>query len=130
MGLHHLPNGREVSVSRIVIAPTYAGVLEGSPETASPHILERLREKAARILSPAEPLVIVCPARMPLPNWLCIAQFDSRHGVRETNPDYNSRLYVCWFAADTSQSIDAMIEAILPHLDWEHAAEDYDITDF
>jgi hypothetical protein len=130
MGRHHLPNGREVYLSRFAIAPTYAGVREGSPETASPHILEQLPERAGRVLSPAKPLVIVPPSQMPLPEWLCVAELGSRSGTRQTDPDYRSRLYVCWFAGDTGRSIDTMVEAVLPHLDWEQAAEDYDIMDF
>jgi hypothetical protein len=122
-----LPSGREVSLSRFAITLTYAGALEGSPEMVSPHILEHLPVRAARMLSPARPLVIVPPARMPLPKWLCVAELDSCSGARHTDPDYNSRLYVCWFADDTTRSIDAMVEAVLPQLNWEQAAEDYDI---
>lgn len=130
MGMHHLPNGREVYLSRFAMVRTYAGVLEGSPDKVSPHILERLQETAARVLSPAKPLVVVPSPQMPLPQWLCVAEFGSRSGARQTDPDYSSRLYACWFVEDTARSIDAMVEAILPHLDWERVAEDYDIRDF
>ncbi len=130
MKRHRFPNGREVYLSRFAIAPTYAGLLEGSAEAASPNILERLPQQAARMLSPAKPLVIVPPSKMPLPGWLCVAEMDSRRGARQTDPDYSSRLYVCWFADDTDRSIDAMVDSVLPHLDWERDAEDYDIMDF
>lgn len=119
MGQHHLPNGREVYLSRFAMAQTYAGELEGSAETNSPHILERLPEQAAWVLSPAKPLAIVPASKMPLPNWLCVAELESWRGARQTDSDYHSRLYGCWFADDTAQSIDAMVEAVLPHLDWE-----------
>ena len=67
---------------------------------------------------------------MPLPGWLCVAEMNSQRGAQQTDADYNSRLYVCWFAESTAKSIDAMLEAILPHLDWENVAEDYDIMNF
>ena len=130
MGRHRLQNGREIYLERFSIAGTFAGMLEGSPETASPYILEGLPEHAARILSPANPLVVVPPPRMPLPGWLCVAQFGSHRGARETDPDYSSRLYACWFADDTARSIDLMVKAVLPYLDWERLAEDYDIMNF
>lgn len=130
MGRHRLPSGREVHLSRFVIAPTYAGVLEGRPETASPHILEEVPERAASLLSPAKPLVVVRPLEMPLPGWLCVAELGSSHGVRQTDPDFGSRLYVCWFSESTALTIDAMVEEVLPRLDWGQVAEDYDIMDF
>jgi hypothetical protein len=130
MGRHRLPDGREVYLSRFSITPTYAGALGGGPEAASPHILQRLAEQAAEALAPAKPLVAVPTPRVPLPGWLCVAELGSRKGARQTDPDYGSRLYVCWFAEDTARSIDAMVEAILPHLDWDWTAEDYDIMDF
>jgi len=125
-----LPSGREVYLARFAIAPTYAGVLEGTPETVSPHILERVADDAARTLPPGKPLVVVPPPKLPLPGWLCVAELESRRGARQTDPDFSSRLYVCWFANGTDQRIDAMVEAVLPQLDWEGVAEDYDIMDF
>jgi hypothetical protein len=130
MARYRLLNGREVYLSRFTLAPTYAGLAEGSPEMASPFILERVAQKAALLLPPANPLVVVPPPRMPLPCWLCVAELGSRRGARESDPDYNSRLFVCWFAENTEWSIDALVEAVLPHLDWERVAEDYDIMDF
>jgi hypothetical protein len=65
-----------------------------------------------------------------LPGWLCVAEFDSQRGARQTDPDYDSRLCACWFAEDTTRSIDAMVEEVLPHLDWERNAEDHDIANF
>jgi hypothetical protein len=56
MNSHRLPNDREVSVVRLAMAHTYAGMMCGTPETASPGLLESLPQIAARMLSPAEPL--------------------------------------------------------------------------
>jgi len=130
MGEYRLPDGREVHLSRFSISGTYAGVMEGSPETASPRILKRLPELAARVLSPAQPLVVVPPMRMPLPDWICVAELGSQRGARQDDPDFSSLLYVCWFSEDTALSIDAMVEAVLPHIDWCLVAEDYNIVDF
>ena len=102
----------------------------GSLETITELILKDLPLQAAGMLSPAKPLVVVPPPRTPLPGWLCVAELRSEQGARQTDPDFTSRLYVCWFADDTARSIDAMVEEILPCVDWEQAAEDYDTLDF
>jgi hypothetical protein len=59
-----------------------------------------------------------------------MAELECRRGVHNADPDFNSRLYVCWFMADTARSLDEIIDRILPHVDWEGLAEDYDITNF
>ncbi len=127
MGVHRLANGREVSLERLVLAPTYAGLLAGSPERATPGILEGAAERAASLLSPADPLTVVFDGRSPLPEWFCVAKLHSRRGALTNDSDYSSRLFVCWFTDNTTQSIDTMIEALLPHLDWENEADDYDM---
>ena len=130
MGQHRLPNGRDVSLVRFTMRGTYSGVLEGSALTASQVVRESLPERAADLLPPGHPLAIIGPPAGELPPWLCVAQLESGSGVRHTDPDYNSRLYVCWFMDDTTRSLDAILDSILPHLDWEGVAEDYNILDF
>lgn len=130
MSVHRLPNGREVYVVRLAMAGTYAGVLEGTPERASQHLLWSAESRAAHLSPPAKPLVVVPPSQMPLPSWTCVAELESRRGVRSDDPDFNSRLYVCWFTDRTDQSIDDMIASVLPQVDWEGQAEDFDIMDF
>ena len=129
MSQFHLANGRNVNLSRFALASTYIGVMEGSPETASKYILEQISDYASRLLPPAQPLVVVPTSEMPLPRWLCVAKLGSE-GTQLNDPDYRSFLYVCWFTNDTVRSIDAMIEEILPYLDWEQNAQDYDIMEF
>src|SRR4051812_25769753 len=102
----YLCKRREVSLVGLAMGPTYAGQLEASRESAASHILSSLSSRAARLLPPAEPLVIVRTEQIPLPSWLCVAELESRQGVREADPDFNSRLYVCWFTDRTDQSID------------------------
>lgn len=130
MGLHRLPNGREVFLVRLKMAGTYSGVIEGTAKTASQHIRKDLTERAAGMLPPGRPLAVVEPPQGDLPQWICMAELESRRGVHNTDPDFNSRLYVCWFMADTARSLDEVIASVLPQVDWEQLAEDYDIMDF
>ena len=108
---------------------TYARLMEGTPETASPYILKSIDRTAAEMLSPATPLFVLRPAEMPLLPLLCVAEFVSPRGVHETDPDYRSRLYICWFTRyeSTAESLDFMIKEVLPFVDWEGYAEDYNI---
>ena len=130
MGRHQLQNGREIYLERFSMDSTYGGMMEGSPEDVSQSILERLPERAKRILAPAMPLVVVTPSRMPLPSWLCVAELKSRSGARQVDPDFISSLYACWFSDDTACNIDVMVDSILFHLDWERLAEDVNLMDF
>jgi NADH:ubiquinone oxidoreductase subunit D len=109
---------------------TYSGVLEGDRISASPFIRKHLTEMAARIMPPGYPLAVVEPPKGELPQWLCISEFESSYGVHNTGPDFNSLLYVCWLMEDTARSLDEIIESILPQIDWERLAEDYDIMNF
>jgi hypothetical protein len=128
MAKHRLPNGREVLLVRLVMVGTYSSWLEESPKAISAAILKELPERAASVLPPAKPLAVVQPSATPLPEWFCVAELESPQGVRTSDPDFNSRLYACWFMNGTDRSIDAVIESILPHVSWEQVAEDYDIT--
>ncbi len=130
MGVHRLPNGREDFLVRWNMVGTYAGVIAGSLKVASQAIRDNLPERAAEMLPPGRPLAVVEPPMGELPQWMCMAEIESRRGVHNTDPDFNSRLYVCWFMADTGRSLDEVVESILPHVDWEGLAEDYDIMDF
>jgi hypothetical protein len=112
----------------MIIEGTYGGVLEGTAETASPRIFRGIGDRAARILPPAKPLAVVRPPTHPLPQWLVVAELASKSGVRTTDPDFNSFLYVCWFVENIDQGIPTLIESILPQLDWEGLADDYDYT--
>lgn len=130
MSLYRLPSGRDVYLVQLKIVGIESGNLEGSARTNRQRTLERLPERAAEALPPARPLAVVPPPDGEFPEWLCVAELQSRQGVHHTDADYNSRLYACWFVADTDRSVNAMMESILPHLNWEELAEDYDIMDF
>ena len=127
MGNYCLPNGRKISLVRWNMIGTYSGILEGSKKGASQYIREELPEKAARTLPPGHPLAIIRSPLGELPDWFCVAELESPNSVHNTGPDFQSRLYVCWFMEDTARSLDEVIESIIPQLDWERLAEDYDI---
>jgi len=130
MSNYHLPNGREIDLVRWNIVGTYSGILEGSKEYASQVVRENLPEMVTQIMPPGHPLAVIGPPIGELPRWLCIAELESLSGVHNTDADFNSRLYVCWFMEDTARRLDEAIESILPLIDWEKLAEDYDIMNF
>lgn len=119
-----LPSGRSVDLLCWIIEGTYAGVYEGSRETASQYIRESLHEKVSRILPPGKPLFVIEPPQGELPRWLCVAGFESMSGVLDHSDDTYSRLFVCWFMEDTGRSLDEVIEAVLKRVDWDDYAED------
>lgn len=130
MGDFQLHNGRKISLVRCNMVGTYSGFLEGDRLSTSSFIRKNLIEMAAKILPPGHPLAVVEPYEDELPRWLCVAELESPVGVHNKEPDFNSRLYVCWFMDDTAKSLDEEIEAFLPQIDWEMLAEDYDIMNF
>jgi hypothetical protein len=130
MGDYRLSNGRKIELVRWNMDGTYSGQLEGSKEDASQYIREELPERAARILPPGYPLAVVKPPKGELPRWFCVAELESHGSVHSIEPDFFSRLYVCWFMENTAKSLDEVIESILPQIDWEGLAEDYDILNF
>ena len=118
---------RGISARRFTIEGTYCGVVEGSREEASRRLLPGLPERAAQMLPPATPLVVLAPDVAPLPDWLCVAELESTVPVSAGRSDANSRLYVAWFVTDLSRSIDEMVKAMLPLIDWDANAEDYEL---
>ena len=130
MGDYLLPYGRKIDLVRWNMVGTYSGVLEGDRISASSHIREDLTDMVANIMPPGHPLAVIEPPSGELPSWLCVAELESLESIHNNGPDYASRLYVCWFMEDTAWSLDEEIESIIPQLDWERLAEDYDIMDF
>jgi hypothetical protein len=130
MGDYQLPNGRKISLVRWNIVGTYSGFLEGDRISASSFIRKDLSEIVTKILPPGHPLAVAEPPNGELPQWMCVAEFESSVSVHNAGPDFNSRLFVCWFMEDTARSLDEEIESIILQIDWEKLAEDYDITNF
>lgn len=130
MSVYNCINGRNVHLVGFRMLGTYSGMLEGSIEDASKYIRTNLNERVARLLPPNSPLVVVEPPQGELPQWICIGEFESNRGARNSDPDFNSQLNICWLMADTSRSLDEVIASILPYVDWEGNAKDYDLMDF
>ncbi|HEV3079732.1 MAG TPA: hypothetical protein VGY66_08130 [Gemmataceae bacterium] len=127
---YRLPNGREVYLGRFAVEATYSGLIEGSLEQGSRMILRGLAETAAKSLGSDNPLVVVNPGVIPLPRYHLGARLFSTTGVKISHPNYKSRLFVSWFVDSLASTIDALVESVLPKVDWEANAADYDITDF
>ena len=118
-------NGRHISVSELHILRTYAGQLEGSYESCSHYIREGLRDQIARHLSYPEALVILDNGEKALPTFQWIAMFESSP-VHTSDPDYSSRLRVCWFTEHMPNDLTETIQATVDKVDYEASAEDYD----
>jgi hypothetical protein len=128
-GGYVLRSGRTVRLVRFYVDETYAGLLEGTPLAAAPHILARVRDHVRRALPPGRPLLIIRPETAALPHRRLVVELESRRGVRTTDPDWASRLFICWFVDDPgSVSIDALVQSVLPSIDWEAQADDFDVT--
>lgn len=123
-----LPGGRTVHLIRLYLQLTYLGQLEGDETTGSPIILDRSADSVRHWLPPGEPLLVIAPKSMPLPRFQVAVELDSSAGVRTNRPDYASRLFVTWFIDDLVPDITAWIQAVLPEIDWDWHAADYDLT--
>jgi hypothetical protein len=129
-GSYQLESGRKVFLKRLRIDGTFAGHMEGSPESVSGFVLRNTPSNVQRDMRPGQPLVVIQTDEMPLPDFRFIAEFESRRGVRQTDPDYSSRLFVCWFQGDLSRSLDELMSNVLERVDWEANAEDFDIMGY
>ena len=72
-------------------------------------------------------IVVLDDGEGALPGLQWIAEFGCRMAVHTTDPDYSSRLGVCWFTNDLPDSLAEVLEAVLRRADYEANAEDYDI---
>ena len=126
---YRLSSGRAVHLIRLHVDRTYAGVLEGRPAAATPHLLARAHDYVARTLPSGRPLLVVHDGATELPANRLIAEFESRHGVGTSDPDLASRLFVCWFVNDVGTgSIDQLAQSVLRAVDWEAQAGNFDIA--
>jgi hypothetical protein len=116
-----------VSLARLTLLETFHGLFEGSLETASYFRREDLPQHVDKILSPGWPLVVLDDGAPALPRYEWIAEFTSRSGVHETDPDFASRLFVCWYSQDLPADLPGFISSTLSQVDWETSAEDFSI---
>jgi hypothetical protein len=125
-GAFRLATGREVYLVSFLLTHTYEGHLEGSPETLTPHIRTAVPRQVATAMPPGRPLVFLGQDAMPLPEHRLIAELYSRDAARLKDPDYASRLYLCWFLDTVVGSLDDLVLTALARVDWEASAEDFD----
>lgn len=121
-----LASGREVWVSRLWMEHTYENVLEGTPETASQHIRRSLPERMRKRFE--QKVVVIESSEKVLPTQTWIIKFESGEGAKTDDSDYNSTLFVCWFAEEIPDNLNEKIRNVLSLVNWEEQAEDYDIT--
>lgn len=126
-GSFTLADGREVYLTRLLLTRTYEGVLEGAPAAASRHIRKRLAVEVGQSLRVKMPVAVIDEGQPELPSYQWVATFDSSHGVKTKDPDYSSRLAICWFSDALPSELHSAIVATLARVDWDTLAEDYDI---
>jgi hypothetical protein len=122
--------GREVFIVRFEAELTFIGLMLGTLERASAFRRKRRERIAERMLPPGKPLAFVDPGGDALPKWTCVVELESRQDVHHDDPDYNSRLYMMFYADDLTISLTDLIATNLEQVEWENTAEDYDITYF
>ena len=126
---YRLSPDRTVELVRMHVDRTYAGLLEGTRAAATPHVLAATHEDVARLLPPGRPLLIIRDGTSELPPYRLIAELQSRRAVSTTDPDWASRLFICWFVEELEgASIDALVQSVLRSVNWETHAEDFDAT--
>jgi hypothetical protein len=110
-----LADGRAIELRKLTLSETYAGVLEGTRESASRRMLERLDDDAqSRSLQ-------VIGQRTPLASYRCEAYFMS---------EMSSRLWVTWFADEVPDSIGLLLAPLRDAISWKVHAHEYDPCDF
>lgn len=124
------PDGRSLRLMRFSMWRTYEGVIEGSRESATRAMMPGLRERSLARIGVSLPVVVIGPSSARAPEWTCVAHLESNRAVASDDPDYCSRLAVVWFVDSKARSVNDMIEAIAPDVDWAGHAEDFDVMNF
>ena len=127
-GMYKLSARRTVSLMRLSVTLTYSGVLEGTASTASTFIRASLAQDVAQSIPPGKPLVVVDDRSTELPRFRWIAEFYSARGITTNDPDYSSKLFVCWFSDEIPDALHSAIAQVLAKVQWDANAEEYDLT--
>ncbi|GEM_PF-5069984 len=125
--MYKLADGRTISLNHLSIHSTYAGLMEGSIEDGARIILRNLGDGSHQKNEP-KALITIIPKSLPLPGYTWVAMLSSRSPARTDNSDYMSKMWVQWYTERLDQSVDAEINAVLPLIDWNAYAEDYDFV--
>ena len=120
---------RKIRLTDLAVNSTFAGCLEGTPETNSQHIMEDLEHSLKQKQHRDMGLAIIRPAEFPLPGYRFVGTFLSPQAINLEDLEMGSRLQVCWFDDNLDQSINEMVQVALSQVNWEAAAMNYDIYD-
>jgi hypothetical protein len=120
-----LGDGRTITIQRLGISSTYAGLLEGSPESASAYYRRRGLGALIRSKFGADGLVAihVLDSKSPaLPPVTWTVHFKS---FQQNAPDvWYTELIVAWFAETFEGDVRSVVAAAIRTLDWSaHASE-------
>jgi hypothetical protein len=140
-----LASGREIILEGLYQQMTYAGLVEGVPNSeANDWIVDRVMKKAAALcVQGARPHIISPPRRDYLrtpgdnghssewrPEWLpcvaCIGEFKAAGAARGTETGMLSTLTVVWFQDDFALPILEPALSALVALDWSSLATDFE----
>ena len=118
-----LESGRVISLKQITINETYAGHMEGTWESVSVRILDRLAPEAE-----SRPLHVV-EASIPLPHFQCRGYFCS-DAIEVGDNTLSSDLTVVWYVDRVPDSLGRLLAPLRSLIDWDGLAREFDQDDF
>ena len=124
--LFKTPKELPVYLTQLSITQTYEGHHEGNPARISRSIRRDLTAHFRQRMPSINAIVVFEDGQDILPGLQWIAEFGCSQAVRTNDPDYISRLCVCWFTEALPDSLVTALEAALRRADYEINAEDYD----
>jgi hypothetical protein len=144
-----LRSGRKITLERLVLSKTYAGLVEGYPNhDLNRRLIERVVDEERKKTNPRHEPYVVPPVESPipyhryhrtstgsspklafgepvsLPKILCIGRFES--GPAKDKSADGSVLSVLWFQNQFALPIETTIVERIQELDWDRLAVDYD----
>ena len=120
---------RKIRLTDLAVTATFAGWLEGTPETISQHILVHLEGTLKQSQTCDMGLAIIRPDEFTLPSYRFVGTFESPQAINSGDSELGSRLQVCWFGDDLDQSVNEMVHLALSQVNWDAAAVNYDRYD-
>lgn len=115
----------EVSFSRFCVTPTYAGVVEGAPETATMALRQELEEDFPSD-EPNNGYALVIQSTGLLPRWQCTASLSSTEKIE--SDDEHSELELCWVSDEVDKPIQELVKDAVKHVDWQERARSYNLN--
>ena len=120
---------RKLRLTKLDLVRTYAGHLEGTPESISHSMMINLECRQESRRFPATGFVLIRPGVFPLPDYRFQATLESPYPTRSGDTDDRSRLQVCWFSDGLGEPVNEMVFSALAKINWDAAATNYDRYD-